>query len=220
MSESSKVNKKSKLKIKSWYSNRYQIVLIQRNVLLLFTLVSMFSVAVAVIFVKTIMSSKSLEPYVIEVEQKSGVATVVDQMTSQTFTGDQVIRRYFINEFIQSAFAYEPSAENKKNFDKVRVFSSQPVFVNYRNRLKEYGADSFVSVRIKTILFTESNAAQVRVVQQVKKSQDSVAVNKDYLINLNFYFAPENNLSMEDRLINPLGFQISKINIAEEVFNY
>ncbi len=220
MSESSKVSKKNKLKIKSWYSNRYQIVLIQRNVLLLFTLVSMFSVAVAVIFVKTIMSSKSLEPYVIEVEQKSGIATVVDQMTSQSFTGDQVIRRYFINEFIQSAFSYEPSVENKKNLDKVRVFSSQSVFVNYRNRLKEYGAESFVGVRIKTILFTEANSAQIRVVQQVKKSQDSVAVNKDYLINLSFYFAPENNLSMEDRLINPLGFQVSKINIAEEVFNY
>jgi type IV secretion system protein VirB8 len=93
-------DKKTKLKIKSWYSNRYQIVVVQRNILLLFTLISMFSVAVAVIFVKNIMSSKSLEPYVIEVEQKSGIATIVNQMTAQNFTGDQMIRQYFINQFI------------------------------------------------------------------------------------------------------------------------
>jgi type IV secretion system protein VirB8 len=85
---------KKQTKVKSWYSNRYQIVVVQRNILLLFTLVSMFSVAVAVIFVKNIMASKSLEPYVIEVESKTGVATVVDQMTSQNFTGDQMIRKY------------------------------------------------------------------------------------------------------------------------------
>ena len=76
-------NKKSKSKIKSWYSNRYQIVVVQRNILLLFTLVSMFSVAISIIFVKTIMSSKSLEPYVIEVEEKTGIATVVDQISAR-----------------------------------------------------------------------------------------------------------------------------------------
>ena len=70
MTENNKKDKKSKLKIKSWYSNRYQIVVVQRNILLLFTIVSMLSVAVSVIFVKNIMSSKSLEPYVIEVEKK------------------------------------------------------------------------------------------------------------------------------------------------------
>jgi type IV secretion system protein VirB8 len=108
MAETSQENKKTKLRVKSWYSNRYQIVVVQRNILLLFTLVSMFSVAVAVIFVKNIMSSKSLEPYVIEVEEKTGIATVVDQLTAQTFTGDQMIRKYFINEFVHAATGYDP----------------------------------------------------------------------------------------------------------------
>ncbi len=134
MSETEKASKKNKLKVKSWYSNRYQIVVVQRNILLLFTLISMLSVAVAVIFVKNIMASKSLEPYVIEVESKTGIATIVNQLTAQNFTGDQIIRRYFLNQFVQAASGYEPKTY-KMDVDKVRLFSTPDVYNDFRNRI-------------------------------------------------------------------------------------
>jgi type IV secretion system protein VirB8 len=222
MSETDKQNKKTKLKIKSWYSNRYQIVVVQRNILLLFTLVSMFSVAVAVIFVKNVMSSKSLEPYVIEVEEKTGIATVVDQLTSQNFTGDQMIRKYFINEFIHAASGYDPR-NYKMDVDKVRLFSIPGIYSDFRGRInaRELGPDARIDIRIKSIQFTDPNTAQVRIVQQSSTVEnDYNAKTKDQVITLGFYFSPEMNLTMEERLINPLGFQVNKYLIADEVFNY
>lgn len=220
MADTDNQSKKSKLKIKSWYSNRYQIVVVQRNILLLFTLVSMFSVAIAVIFVKNVMSSKSLVPYVIEVEQKTGVATVVDQLTSQSFTGDQVIRKYFINEFIQSASGYEPKTY-KMDAEKVRLFSVPNVYGEFRNRInaRELGTNSRIDVRIKSIQFTDSNNAQIRIVRQIN-TDGADTITKDEVITLGFYFSPDMNLTMEERLINPLGFQVNRYLIAEEVFNY
>jgi type IV secretion system protein VirB8 len=220
MADTEKQNKKSKLRIKSWYSNRYQIVVVQRNILLLFTLVSMFSVAIAVIFVKNVMSSKSLEPYVIEVEQKTGVATVVDQLTSQQFTGDQMIRKFFINEFVHAASGYDPKSY-RKDAEKVRLYSAAGIYSEYRNRInpRQLGTDAQIEVRIKSVQFTDSNTAQIRVVQQVM-TEDASAGTKDLVITMGFYFAPEMNLSMEERFINPLGFQVNKYLIAEEVFNY
>jgi type IV secretion system protein VirB8 len=219
MSDIDKQNKKTKLKIKSWYSNRYQIVVVQRNILLLFTLVSMFSVAVAVIFVKNIMSSKSLEPYVIEVEQKSGIATVVDQLTSQNFTGDQMIRRYFINEFVRAASGYDPRTY-KLDAEKVRLFSVPAIYSDFRNRVnaRALGAESRIEVRIKSIQFTDGNTAQIRTVRQIVTGSEPKTV--DEVVTMGFYFSPEINLSMEERLINPLGFQVNKYLITEEVFNY
>lgn len=220
MSETEKQTKKTKLKIKSWYSNRYQIVVVQRNILLLFTVISMFSVAVAVIFVKNVMSSKSLEPYVIEVESKSGIATVVDQLTSQNFTGDQVIRKYFINQFIHAASGYEPKTY-KQDVDKVRLFSIPGIYGEFRNRInaRELGTESQIDVRIKSIQFTDSNNAQIRIVKQTNlQGVDPVTV--DQVISMGFYFSPNMQLSMEERLINPLGFQVNKYMIADEVFNY
>lgn len=220
MSEPAKQTKKTKLKLKSWYSNRYQIVVVQRNILLLFTLVSMFSVAVAVIFVKNVMSSKSLEPYVIQVEEKSGIATIVDQMTSQNFTGDQMIRKYFINSFIHAASGYEPKTY-KQDVEKIRLFSVPEVYSDFRNRInaRALGATSTISVRIKSVQFTDSNTAQIRLARQINVDGSDIQT-KDEIITMGFYFSPDMGLTMEDRLINPLGFQVNKYAIAEEVFNY
>jgi type IV secretion system protein VirB8 len=213
-------DKKTKLKIKSWYSNRYQIVVVQRNILLLFTLISMFSVAVAVIFVKNIMSSKSLEPYVIEVEQKSGIATIVNQMTAQNFTGDQMIRQYFINEFIHAASGYDPKTY-KMDVDKVRLLSVPGVYADFRNRInaRELGADSRIEIRVKSIQFTDSNTAQIRIVRQVSLAGGN-SKTIDEVITMGFYFSPNMTLNLEERLINPLGFQVNRYAITEEVFNY
>lgn len=213
------VAKKSAPKIKSWYSNRYQMVVVQRNILLLFTLVSMFAVAFAVVFVKNVMSSKSLEPYVIEVEEKTGVPTIVEQMTTQHFTGDQMIRKYFINQFVRSASAYDPKTY-KTDAEKVRLFSTPSVYTDFRNRInaKELGASSTIEVRIKSVQFPEYNTAQIRLLRQVNREGFDTLV-KDEIITMNFYFA-NLNLNLEERLINPLGFQVSKYLIAEEVFNY
>ena len=218
MPETEKPTKKNKLKIKSWYSNRYQIVVVQRNILLLFTLISMLSVAIAVIFVKNIMSSKSLEPYVIEVESKTGVATIVDQMTSQNFTGDQVIRKYFINQFIHAASGYEPKTY-KIDLEKVRLFSTPGVYSEFRNRInpRELGTDHRIEARIKSIQFTDGNTAQIRLLRVI--ISNDVPVQKDEVITMNFFFA-DLNLTMEERLINPLGFQVSKYAVADEVFSY
>ncbi|MBP7709965.1 MAG: type IV secretion system protein [Rickettsiales bacterium] len=213
-------NKKTKLRVKNWYSNRYQIVVVQRNILLLFTLVSMFSVAIAVIFVKNIMSSKSLEPYVIEVEQKTGIATVVDQLTSETFTGDQMIRKYFINQFVHAASGYDPKTY-KMDVDKVRLLSSAAIYSDFRNRInaRELGIKSQIEVRIKTIQFTDQNTAQIRITEQQTSEDDYKPQTKDKVITLGFYFSPNMGLSMEERLINPLGFQVNKYLIADELFN-
>jgi type IV secretion system protein VirB8 len=218
MPETEKPTKKNKLKIKSWYSNRYQIVVVQRNILLLFTLISMLSVAIAVIFVKNIMSSKSLEPYVIEVESKSGVATTVDQMTAQNFTGDQAIRKYFINQFIHAASGYEPKTY-KTDLEKVRLFSTPGVYSEFRNRInpRELGTDHRIEARIKSVQFTDGNTAQIRLLRVIVSND--APIQKDEVITMNFFFA-DLNLTMEERLINPLGFQVSRYSIVDEVFSY
>jgi len=213
-------NKKTKLRVKNWYSNRYQIVVVQRNILLLFTLVSMFSVAIAVIFVKNVMSSKSLEPYVIEVEQKTGIATVVDQLTAENFTGDQMIRKYFINQFVQASSGYDPKTY-KMDVEKVRLFSVPAVYGDFRNRInaRQLGTNSRIDVRIKSIQSIDSRTVHIRITDQMSSEDDgNMTQTSDKVITMGFDFAPQMNLSMEERLINPLGFQVNKYMITDELF--
>lgn len=219
MAEAEKSVKKNKLKIKSWYSNRYQIVVVQRNILFLLTIISMISVVISVVFVKTIMSSKSLEPYVIEVEEKTGVATVVDQLTSKSFTANEMVRQYFINQFVHAASGYD-SKTYKSDLDKMRLFSTPAVFGEFRGRInpRVLGADTAINIRIKSIQFPDSNTAQIRIFKQITYL-DTKPQEKDEVITMNFYFT-NLELTSEERLINPLGFQVSKYLIGEEVYKY
>jgi type IV secretion system protein VirB8 len=166
------------------------------------------------------MSSKSLEPYVIEVEQKSGIATIVNQMTAQNFTGDQMIRQYFINQFIHAASAYDPKTY-KADVDKVRLMSVPAVYADFRNRInaRELGADSRIEIRIKSIQFTNNNTAQIRVARQITLAGANPE-DVDEVITMNFSFSPNMTLNLEERLINPLGFQVNGYAIVKEVFNY
>lgn len=175
--------------------------------------------SVAIIFVKFIVSSKSLEPYIIELESKTGVATIVDQMTSQTFTGNQIVREYFLNQFIQSGVGYDPRTY-KVDIEKIRLFSSSSVYnslrtlVNYR----ELGVDSRIEVRIKSIQYPDPSKALVRVTRVITM-KGSEPINKDELLTINFSFT-DVKLTKEERLYNPLGFQVSSFLIAEEKFTY
>ena len=211
---------KKKFKLKTWYSNRYQLVLVQRNILLLLTLFSVISMVFAVIFVKYVVSSKSLEPYVIEIEEKSGVATVVDQSTTKNFTGNDIVQKYFINQFIQSAIGYDAKTY-KLDAEKVRLFSVPDVYNDFTKRLnyKNLGAESKIAVRIKSIQLPNPTTAQVRIAMDsdVTGSRPS---STNQIATLSFHFIPKMNLSMEERLINPLGFQVTSLLIAEEIINY
>jgi type IV secretion system protein VirB8 len=207
-----------KFKIKSWYSNRYQIVVVQRNILLLLAVLLMVAMTASIIFVKFVVSSKSLEPYVIEVEEKSGVPTVVDQMTSQTLSADESIKKYFINQFIQSAVAYDPRTY-KMDTERVRLLSTQSVYTDFRARInpKELGTDSKIEIRIKSIKFLDPSTVQIRILRTVSGSSNSG--QKDEVINMNFYFT-NLTLTAEERLVNPLGFQVTSFSMTEEIFDY
>ncbi len=216
-----KKNKNHKLEVKSWYSNRYQIVVVQRNILLILTTLSIVSVAVAVLFVKKIISSKSLDPYVIELEQKTGVATVVDKETARNYTSREVIRKFFINKFLNAALGYDPRTY-KDNVEEVRLFSTPSVYSDFRRRInpRSLGVSGKIEVRIKTMRFINQNNLKLRILRIKKNSDNAATVRDDEVIEMSFSFSPNIQLTMEERMINPLGFQVNKLVIEKEIFSY
>lgn len=207
-----------KIKIKSWYSNRYQIVVVQRNILLMITIISIILVAVSIIFVKNVMSSKSLEPYVIQFDEKTGVATTIDQPSATNYVASDVIKRYFVNKFIQSATTYNPK-NYKQDTEIVRLLSSPTVYNDYKKRIdpNSLGGNTTITTKVKSLLFKGPNEIEVRITREIK-SPGIQDLAKNEILYISFFFAPEITLSIEERLINPLGFQILKFDIGEEVY--
>lgn len=214
------VSQRLKFKQKSWYANRYQLILVQRNILLLFALFSMVTVSSGMIFLNHVVSSKSLEPYVIEIEEKTGIPTVVDQVSVEELTGNELMKKYFINKFLHASTGYNPRTY-PGDADMVRALSSPGVYSSFRSRIKprSLGTSSKITVAIKSIQFPNENTVLIRILKSTRREGGtSSAVNE--ILTLGFYFNTSIKLSKKDRLLNPLGFQVRSYNVTEEMIDY
>jgi type IV secretion system protein VirB8 len=218
------VAKPQKLKLKSWYSSKYQIVAAQRNILFFISFFAITAVMVSVIFVRQIMSSKSLVPYVIELEEKTGVPTVVEQLNQSHFTADLALKRYFVYSFIKSVEGYNPGTF-KDDYKKISLFTTNPIFrdiskrINPRNErspAKLIANRGMIEIALKSMSFPNPRKATVRFRTRNVGQVVGFANNRDMIADVEFTFS-ELNLSGEDRYINPLGFQVFKYVIDQEL---
>ena len=86
----------------------------------------------------------------------------------------------------------------------------------YKKRINpnELGGNSTISTKIKSLILRE-NSIEARTISEIVNS-GSKPVTKNEIVFINFLFSPDISLTMEERLINPLGFQVSDFEIAED----
>jgi len=218
------MSKKDKFQMKSWYSDKYQMVVVQRNLLSLFALFAMVAVTISVIFVKQVTASKSLEPYVIEIEDKTGVPIVVTQLSESEFTANMALKRYFLYSFIKAVEGYNP-ATYKEDYAKAMLFSTPQVFRQIRAKISTTNPNSPVSkmakkgmliVKLKSIQFMDPNSVQIRIRLETAGRSSGFKSKRDMIAYVKFKFV-NLNLTLEERFINPLGFQVEEYSIDDEL---
>ena len=112
---------------RNWYKDRYQSVLLQRRLLMGITLLSMLSTLGSVLVISRLAPLKSVEPFVIQVDQKSGITQVVDPMTVKELTANEAVNNYFVVQYIRSRETYN-STDLKRNYPAVKLMSEPSVY--------------------------------------------------------------------------------------------
>ncbi len=216
--------KKETLKLRSWYSNKYQLVNIQKKILSLFSMLAMATVVIAVIFVKKFTESKSFEPYVIEMEEKTGVLTVVENLTQSKLIADEAIKKSLIYSFLQVAEGYNYVTFNDDR-RKLALFTSGNVYRQLYDKYNIRNENSVVNslqnkgtltIKIKSIVFNNPTVATVRFVVYNTKPNKIYPAEKHLITEIQFRFA-DMELTTEQRYLNPLGFQVLKYSIGEDM---
>ena len=107
---------------KNWYKDRYQYVLVQRKILVLITSLSLIASLVTVIVIAQLTPLKTVEPFVIQVDQKTGITQTVNQKTVSEITANEAVNNFFIVQYIRSRENYN-SADLARNYNIVRLMS-------------------------------------------------------------------------------------------------
>jgi type IV secretion system protein VirB8 len=208
--------------LKNWYVDKYDIAVVQRNLLFVFSIAALITIFGSVLVIRYVRSMQTIEPFVIEIDEKTGVPTVVERIDIKSYSQDQVVQRYFIMSYIRAREEYI-SAMFEYNFGQVvRVMSTPDVYwTDYRPKFSASNPNSPVNrlakhsskkVKLKSIVFPQEGIAQVRV---ALVTQGVVNKVEDKFVYLEYSFE---NLSLNDdeRLINPLGFVVKTYRIEDE----
>jgi len=206
---------------RNWYADRYQRVLVQRNILALVTLVALVVVLLSTISVARLTPLKSVQPFLIQVDERSGVTQVVNPLQAKEMSENEALRQHFVTNYVRARESYDVSSYGY-NFDAVRVMSTPPIFNQYRrlfdptnkeSPVSQHGADYKRYVDFKAITFLNDNTAQVRAA--ITEDTRAGRSEKRYIILLTFDFV-KLELTLRDRYMNPLGFQVSNYRLDEE----
>jgi len=209
---------------KNWYKDRYQYVLVQRKLLALVTILSLICTLAAVLVIASLTPLKSVEPFVIQVDQKTGITQTVDPLTVKDLTANEAVNNFFIVQYIRSRETYSVQ-DLARNYDIVRIMSDSgrvyPLFVqqadpnNPASNAARLGSAGVRTVKFKSVTYLNPNLAQARLL--LEERTDRGEYTQQHKIALVAFEYVKMSLTMEERYINPLGFRVTDYRLDEDV---
>lgn len=206
-----------------WNSNRYSKIVAQRNILLLFSLILLVTISISIVAVFKISTISTIEPFVIEINKKSGIVQLVDSVTVKQYSADETLTNHFIIEYIKAREVFDPYNYNYNYYTKVRLFSSSNVYNEFKNYIKSQNLGDFINrdtdftkydLTIRSIQKLDNDIFQIRfTIDSIQKDGNFIKKNK--IVIMSHRYA---SLKLDDqqRYVNPLGFQVVSYKVDDE----
>jgi len=165
---------------------------------------------------------KTVEPFVIRVDNATGIVDVVNALDNARETYDEAVTRYFAARYVRAREGFQ-FAEARDNFQEVSLLSAVPeqqrFAAVYRGSNPEspqqvYGRTAVARVTIKSISAINKNVVAVRYLREVRRGEEVKTTH--WIATLTYAYA-KSPASTGDRLVNPLGFTVSEYRSDPEV---
>jgi type IV secretion system protein VirB8 len=209
---------------RNWYKDRYQAIMLQRRMLMVITVISMVATLLSMIVIARIIPLKGVEPFLIQVDSRSGITQMVDPLTVKEITALDSINNFFIVQYIRAREGYNVR-DIASNYATVRVMSDPDrVYSSFRREANPNNPQSVAArmgsagsrtVKFKSISYIKPNQAQIRLlIEETAANGGTLQYHK--IASLVFEYA-KLDLTSEERYINPLGFRVTEYRLDEDV---
>lgn len=168
-----------------------------------------------------IMPLKSVKPFVVQVDEKSGVVQVVDSKSLKEYSANEALIRYFAIAYIQAREGYNfhtfqqdrRTVSVMSDRDIMRTYNSYISPDNLNSPLNVFGTSTERKIFPKGFTFLSKNSTTgesmvqaVLVVQEI--STNRLPQQYTMTVTLTCIFDPAFSPNDEDRISNPLGFKV------------
>ncbi len=178
-------------------------------------IVSSIVAAVAVFAVACLTPLKTVEPFVVRVDNSTGIVDVVSALTSTAGTYDEAVTKYFAAKYVRAREGYVWS-EAQENFRTISLLSTQAEQTRFaalyrgsnpQSPQNTYGRGATARIDIASISLINQNVVSVRYIRTITRGEEVRTTHWVGSITYSYANAP---MSSTDRLVNPLGFVVSE----------
>jgi type IV secretion system protein VirB8 len=161
------------------------------------------------------MPLKTVQPITLLVDRQTGFVQALDPVHPRPVAADEALTQSFLAQYVAAREGFD-RATVSADYRRVGLWSAGPARSSYLaempasnpgSPLRRYPAGAVVSVRVKSVSKLNESTALVRfdTVRQDRNGPTETAQPWVATVRYRFTDAP---MQMEDRLVNPLGFQV------------
>ena len=206
-----------------WYADRYEAVYVSRNRWLVTAWSSLALALIQGIALVALVPLKTSVPFLIKEESTGAVTTVRPLAGNPAVTYSESVRKYFLTRYLITRETYD-AMDLAENFRAVDLMSDRAESGRFHQTIASsnpasplviYGKLGRRLVRIKSIAFLNDHTAQIRFTATDQRSS-SLPSPSEWIATVAYSFGPAPS-SEADRLMNPLGFLVTRYRTDQEV---
>jgi len=168
---------------------------------------------------------KETIPYIYRTDTKTGVPDLITAMTDKQVTGDEVMDKYWLAQYVRARETYDwYTLQN--DYDTVGLLSSAPVGAAYSQLFegkdaldKKYGKSVRATTQIVSVVPDVSNrTAAVRFTKTTKRiEQEGPETTTRWVATIAYEYRSTARIKESARLVNPFGFQVLSYRVDPEL---
>lgn len=191
----------------------------------LIAFISVFITIISIIAVCLLTPLKTVEPYVIRVDNITGMVDIISTLNEKEISSNEALDKYFVSKYIKAREGYYYDMLNQ-DYILVQLLSSNEVSQAYRKiyegdnaRDLKLGNSTQIEVYIISIVLNESNGVKTATarINLTNKNKNSMAQNTSTQVITLSYEYQVAQVDEENRLLNPLGFKVTNYRVDEEI---
>jgi type IV secretion system protein VirB8 len=180
--------------------------------------VALSAVAVAVleaIALMVLMPLKTVEPYTLLVDRNTGYVQALTPLEPGRITGDAALTQSFLVQYVIARESFDIDTL-QANYRKVGLWSADRARAAYtagqqvsnpESPLARYPRTTVVETRVKSVSPVGPDVAMVRFDTQRRDANGRAEPPRAWVAVIRYRYSGE-PMSVEDRFVNPLGFQV------------
>lgn len=201
----------------SWARDRNDALVRSRRVAWIVAAIAVVVVVIEAIALLVLMPLKTVVPYTLLVDRQTGYVQALDPLAANRIAPDTALTQSFLVQYVIARESFD-RATIQSDYRKVALWSADTAASQYTLAMQATNPDSplvrlprdtLIETRIRSVSPLSARSALVRF-ETVRHDRGGLAQAPQGWVAIVTYRFSDKPMTVEDRFVNPLGFQVER----------